>query len=58
MGYVRIAHVTHGWGPYAAMRLSVALRAMSLRDDMAPFGRTAVGCIHGSDPATAARFQR
>ena len=33
VGYVRIAHSTHGWGPYAAMRLSVALRAESLCDD-------------------------
>ena len=33
VGYVRIAHVTNSWGPYAAMRLSVAFRAESLCDD-------------------------
>ena len=42
-GYVRVdirgfrstegARYTHGWGPYAAMRLSVAFRAESLCDD-------------------------
>ena len=33
VGYVRIAHVTNSWGPYTAMRLSVAFRAESLCDD-------------------------
>ena len=43
VGYVRVdirvfcsakgARYTHGWGPYAAMRLSVAFRAESLCDD-------------------------